>query len=181
MELSVLKYWILLYLLFYIMFIPIGFLLFFWLDKPNFSDRLQKISCIKTTLWTAAIFSFIIYGAVFLFCRNTVSRIYIINSDNSVSEKIIACDFSEKFIVQNLTDKNVYEVAITYGRVGMFVPNHKIVTTISPNETAIISKKPKKVMTPIPDRISVSHPRHTPAPSRTTETFIISELEKGNL
>lgn len=89
-----------------------GFILYLWLDKPKISNRLQRISCIKTTLWTSAMFSFIIYGVVFIFCRNSVSRIYIIGSDSSVSERIIALDFSEKFLVKNLTDKNVYEVAM---------------------------------------------------------------------
>lgn len=40
------------------------------------------------------------------------SYIYIIGSDSSVSERIIALDFSEKFLVKNLTDKNVYELAM---------------------------------------------------------------------
>lgn len=36
-------------------------------------------------------------------------------------------------------------------------------------------------MTPIDDKIDISHPRYTPALSRANETFIIIDIEMNNL
>lgn len=78
-----------------------------------------------------------------MFCGNSFSQIYFINSDRNVSERISAFDFSEKVLVKKLTDKNLYELTVIYGRVGNFMPNYIITITIKPNAPAGYIKETK--------------------------------------
>lgn len=155
MEISVYLFWPLFLLAIYIIIFPLSVLLYRWLDMPAHKTRQVWCACFKTSSWTNLIISIIVFLIAFICSRNSVSRIYVVNSDDSVSENIIAGKFNSQYFVRNNSQHNLLEVSVEYGiaKSISFFPTERRISLIQPDQTVLLSKKPWSIMKGIPDAL----------------------------